>query len=92
MALTQTTFREYDLDRSIVMFTAMNAETSVDCAITSEAMDRMESNVRTKPEQREAQFARLRDAIEIRLNQKFSESGPVGNPPRVILRSLDFPA
>ena len=78
MALTQGGFQAYDFNRMVVLFTMMNDKTEVPCAISTDAMDRLEGSTRITPEQREQQFLRLRDRIE------------EGNPPGVILRSIDF--
>jgi hypothetical protein len=40
--------------------------------------------------QREAQFMKLRDQIECRATQKYLEVGREGNPPGIVLRSIDF--
>jgi hypothetical protein len=53
-------------------------------------MDDLEKLERTKPDQREAQFMRLRDRIERRVAQKFAAREFEGTPPSIILRSLDF--
>jgi hypothetical protein len=45
---------------------------------------------RSKPDQREAQFVRLRDRIEERAARKFLDREFEGTPPGVILRSIDF--
>jgi Protein of unknown function (DUF1488) len=45
---------------------------------------------RRKPDQREAQFMRLRDRIEERAARKFLAMEFEGTPPGLILRSIDF--
>ena len=90
MALTRGDFREYDFNRMVVSFTMKNDETSVACAISTDAMDQIEGSSRTPPSQREEQFLRLRDRIETRAAQKFSDVELEGNPPGVILRAIDF--
>ena len=42
MALTDAGFIDYDIDRSVVLFTMMNDTTRVPCAITTDAMDQIE--------------------------------------------------
>src|ERR1700750_2492524 len=64
MALTQGGFQAYDFNRMVVRFTMMNDQTEVPCAISTDAMDRLEGSTRITPEQREQQFLRLRDRIE----------------------------
>jgi hypothetical protein len=53
-------------------------------------MDDLEHVSRTAPEQREAQFLRLRDRIEQRAERKFNAREFEGNPAGIILRSIDF--
>ena len=90
MALTQSSFQEYDFNRMVVLFTMKNDQTSVACAISTDAMDQLEGSSRTPPAQREQQFLRLRDRIEERAARKFSDVELEGNPPGVILRAIDF--
>jgi hypothetical protein len=44
----------------VMLFSMTNGGTEVSCAISRSAMDDMERGVRAKPEQRDAQFLRLR--------------------------------
>ncbi len=44
MALTQGSFQEYDFNRMVVLFTMKNDEVNVACAISTDAMDQLESN------------------------------------------------
>jgi hypothetical protein len=90
MALTRGGFRHYDDDRGVFRFTMSDAETEVACAISSAAMDDIEGSSRIKPTEREAQFIRLRDRIEERASRKFAAAELEGNPPGIILRSVDF--
>jgi hypothetical protein len=53
-------------------------------------MDRIEGSTRTTPDQREQQFLRLRGRIEERAARKFLDFEFEGNPPGIILRSIDF--
>ena len=90
MALTQSSFQEYDFNRMVVLFTMKNDQASVACAISTDAMDQLEGSSRTPAAQREQQFMRLRDRIEERASRKFLDVELEGNPPGVILRSIDF--
>jgi Protein of unknown function (DUF1488) len=90
MALTQGSFQEYDFNRMVVKFTMKNDQATVDCAISTDAMDQLEGSSRTSPAQREQQFLRLRDQIEERAARKFGDVELEGNPPGVILRAIDF--
>ena len=90
MALTQGSFQEYDFNRMVVKFTMKNDQATVDCAISTDAMDQLEGSSRTSPAQREQQFLRLRDQIEERAARKFGAVELEGNPPGVVLRAIDF--
>jgi len=90
MALTSGAFTTYDIDRSVVTFTMMDDVTAISCAISTSAMDDLEKSKGTKSDQREAQFMRLRGPIETRAAKKFLDSELEGNPPGIILRSIDF--
>ncbi len=90
MALTQGDFGEYDFNRKVIRFTMKNDEAIVACAVSTEAMDQLEGTSGIQPHQREQQFLRLRQQIEDRAAQKFSEAHLEGNPPGVILRTIDF--
>jgi Protein of unknown function (DUF1488) len=90
MALTEGQFQDYDFNRRVVLFTMKNDGAIVACAISTDAMDLIEGTSRTTPEQRQQQFFRLRDRIEARAARKFSDVELEGNPPGVILRTIDF--
>ena len=91
MTLARGQFVTFDYNRMVVLFTMMDGETDVPCAISTTAMDDLDKTREAKtPEQREAQFLRLRDQIETRAARKFLDVGREGNPPGLILRSLDF--
>ncbi|HEY0219352.1 MAG TPA: DUF1488 family protein [Afipia sp.] len=90
MALTPGGFTSYDFDRMVVLFTMMNDDVAVPCAISTAAMDDLEGSAGTKSGQREAQFLRLRSSIETRAARKFLDSEFEGNPPGLVLRSIDF--
>lgn len=90
MALTPGAYQSFDYDRGVVRFSMMNAEAEVACAISASALDDLEKATRTKPEQREKQFMRLRDCIEKSANQKFDRNELEGAPRGIILRSVDF--
>ena len=90
MALTQGGFQAYDFNRMVVLFTMKNDQADVVCAISTDAMDQLEGTSRTPPADREQQFLRLRDRIEERASRKFLDVELEGNPPGVILRSIDF--
>ena len=90
MALTRGSFRGYEHDRMVILFSMIDGQKEISCAISTTAMDDLESPERRKPDQREAQFMRLRDRIEERAGRKFLAMEFEGTPPGVILRSIDF--
>jgi hypothetical protein len=53
-------------------------------------MDDLEGLARSLPNEREAQFMRLRDQIEQRAATKFVAREFEGSPSGIILRSIDF--
>jgi len=90
MAFTSGKFRGYDDDRSVVLFSMMDDQTEVSCAVSCDAMDRLDGAKRTPGAQREQQFMRLRADIEQHAARKFSNAELEGNPAGIILRSIDF--
>jgi len=80
----------FEHDRMVMLFSMMNGGAEVPCAISSSAMDDLERGARAKPEQRDAQFLRLRERIEQCASRKFEAREFEGTPPGIILRSLDF--
>ncbi len=91
MPLTPGDFRSYDDDRMVVRFTMMDDNIEVPCAVSTDAMDRIEGKSRSGAAAREEQFFRLRARIENRAAQKIGAVEFEGSPPGVILRSIDFP-
>jgi hypothetical protein len=90
MALTHGVFQSFEYNRMVVLFSMMDDATEVTCAISTSAMDELEKVTRTKPEQREEQFVRLRDRIETCAARKFANAEFEGRPPGIVLRSIDF--
>jgi hypothetical protein len=91
MTLRRGRFLTYDFNRMVVIFTMTDGQTDVPCAISADAMDGLDQSRGSKsPVEREAQFMKLRDQIEGRAAKKFLEAGREGNPPGIILRSIDF--
>src|SRR5579863_1207107 len=90
MALTRGSFGGYQFERMVVLFSMVDGQREIQCAISTSAMDDLEKPERTKSDQREAQFLRLRDQIEERAACKFLAREFEGTPPGIILRSLDF--
>lgn len=91
MDLTPGEFQSYDFNRMVVLFTMMDEQKAVPCAISTDAMDHLEGVKRTSPTQREPQFLRLREQIEQRAIRKFRDVELEGTPQGVVLRRIDFP-
>jgi len=66
MALTRGRFLGYEFDRMVILFSTVDGQREIPCAISTSAMDDLEGVARSTPNQREAQFMRLRDRIEER--------------------------
>ena len=90
MMLTRGRFIGYEFDRMIVQFSMLDGEKEIPCAVSTSAMDDLEGLARSRPNEREAQFMRLRDRIEERAASKFLAMEFEGNPSGIILRSIDF--
>jgi hypothetical protein len=90
MTLTRGRLIGYEFDRMVMLFSMVDGQREIPCAISTSAMDGLESLARSKPNEREAQFIRLRDRIEERAARKFLAMEFEGSPPGIILRSIDF--
>jgi uncharacterized protein DUF1488 len=73
----------------VVEFTMLNRDKTIQCAISTAAMDDLEGKPDIKPQQRVDQFMRLRDVIEEQASRKFFEEQVRIDRP-VVLRSNDF--
>jgi hypothetical protein len=89
-ALASGLVKGFEFDRMVVLFSMIDGSTEVPCAISTAAMDDLEHATRIKPEQREAQFLRLRSQIEACASRKFVAREFEGAPPGIVLRSIDF--
>ncbi|HST10284.1 MAG TPA: DUF1488 family protein, partial [Terriglobales bacterium] len=89
MPLTRGRLIGYEFDRMVMLFSMVDGQREIPCANSTSAMDDLESLARSKPNQREAQFIRLRDRIEERAARKFLAMEFEGTPPSIILRSGD---
>ena len=89
MPLQRGEVQGYDFNRMVVEFTMLNQSKVILCAISTTAMDDLESRRDVKPEQRVDQFMKLRDVIEERASRKFFEEQAQADRP-VVLRSNDF--
>jgi hypothetical protein len=74
----------------VVLFSMLDGEKEIHCAISTSAMDDMEGVVRARASQREAQFMRLRERIEACAHGKYQATEFEGAPPGIVLRSIDF--
>jgi hypothetical protein len=90
VALTRGSYGGYEFDRMVVLFSMVDGQREIPCAVSTSALDELEKSARTKSDQREAQFMRLRDRIEERAACKFLAREFEGTPPGIILRSIDF--
>jgi Protein of unknown function (DUF1488) len=90
MTLTRGSFHGYEFERMVILFSMMDGDREIPCAISTSALDGLESVSRSKANEREAQFMRLRDRIEAQAERKFMAMEFEGTPPGIILRSLDF--
>ena len=90
MTLIPGRFIGYEYDRMVVLFSMLDGEREIPCAISTSAMDDLEGITRAKGGQREAQFIRLRERIEACADGKFRATELEGTPPGIILRSIDF--
>ena len=71
MMLTRGAFGGFEYDRMVVLFSMMNGKVEIPCAISTDALDSLEKSGHVKPDQRAAQFERLRDRIEDCAIRKF---------------------
>jgi len=92
MTLTRGRLIGYEFDRMVMTFSMIDGQNEIACAISTSAMDNLESLARSRPNEREAQFMRLGDRIEDRAARKFLAREFEGTPPGIILRSIDFEA
>ena len=90
MALTRGSFQGYEFERMVIQFSMIDGEREIPCAISTSALDELESVSRIRANESEAHFMRLRDRIEERAARKFLASEFEGTPPGIILRSIDF--
>jgi hypothetical protein len=65
----------YNANRMVFEFTMMHDLRIVDCEISSTAMDDLAGEKGVRPNEREAQFERLRDTIERVAAEIFDQSG-----------------
>ena len=91
MTLTRGRLIGYEFDRMVVLFSMVDGQREIPCAISTSAMDHLESPPRFQPNQREAQFIRLRDRIEERAARKLLARKFEGTPPGIIFAQYRLP-
>ena len=92
MTLMRGRFISYEYNRMVVLFSMLDGEKEIGCAISTIAMDELDRQAlaRSKPDQRDAQFVRLRERIEACADSKYQAAEFEGTPPGIVLRSIDF--
>jgi hypothetical protein len=75
MPLMRGRIAGYDADRMTFEFTMMHDARIIDCEISSVALDDLAGEKGVRPGEREAQFRRLRDAIERVASDAFDQNG-----------------
>lgn len=88
--LTRGKVLGFEYNRMVVQFTMMDGCTDVPCAISTDALDRLDPAFKIVLSQREVQFLRLRDRIEMKVQEKFRNKETEGKPPGIVLRMTDF--
>ena len=90
MPLARGNVKGFEHDRMVMLFSMMDGDREISCAVTSSAMDDLERGVKARPARRDEQFLRLRDRIEECASRKFLAQEFEGTPPGIILRTMDF--
>ena len=88
--LVRGSIRGFEFRRMVMLFSMMEGDNEIPCAVSSRAMDELEHVPWTKDDQREEQFFRLRDRIERTATRKFQAGALEGTPRGIVLRSIDF--
>lgn len=65
----------YDAERMAFLFTMMYGARIVECEISSSALDDLDATKGTRPGEREAQFNRLREAVDRVASYAFEQQG-----------------
>jgi Protein of unknown function (DUF1488) len=89
MQLMRGSLVGYAAERMVFLFTMMRAAETVDCEISSSALDDLDGKKGTWPDEREAQFERLRDQIERVVSDTFEQNGqPEGETIRIFSKHV----
>jgi hypothetical protein len=90
MTLTHGRFISYEYDRMVVLFSMLDGNREIPCAVSTSAMDELDGVARESGPAREGQFMRLRERIEACAARKYRATEFEGTPPGIVLRSIDF--
>jgi len=71
MALERGSIRGFEHHRMVMLFSMMDGDNEVPCAVSNLAMDEMDHVAWTTPDRREEQFLRWRDRIEQCATRKY---------------------
>ena len=92
MTLMRGRFIGFEYDRMVVLFSMLDGQREVPCAISTSAMDELEGVVCARAGQREAQFMRLRERNETCAAGKYQATEFEGTPPGIRRRSTPMSA
>jgi hypothetical protein len=73
--LTRGQVLGYDTERMAFLFTMIYGASVVDCEISSVALDDLDGSKGARPDERESQFRRLREAVERLASYAFEQQG-----------------
>ena len=90
MALDPGRVKGFEQDRMVMLFSMMDGDDEIACAVSSTAMYDLERGVKAKPDQRHDQFLRLRDQIERCASRKYLAGEFEGTLRGIVLRATDF--
>jgi len=90
MALERGSIRGFEHHRMVMLFSMMDGENEVPCAVSNLAMDEMDHVAWTTPDRREEQFFAMARPDRTMRHAKIPRRCIRGKPPGIILRSLDF--
>lgn len=88
--LTRGAVQGFEFNRMVVLFTMNDGRISIPCAISTDAMDKLEPTFKIVSSRREEQFLRLREQIETMAVEKYRRQEMEGQPPGIVLRGNDF--
>ena len=88
--LTRGAVQGFEFNRMVVLFMMNDGRISIPCAISTDAMDKLEPAFKIVSSRREEQFLRLREQIETMAVEKYRRQEMEGQPPGIVLRGNDF--